>query len=209
MQIMWSEKEEKEIKQQSLYDVEKKEKEVNFTEEFKNYIKELYLEELTPEEIFSYIYAVLYAPAYRTKYQEYLIIDFPKIPFTKDRNIFNKLSVLGDKLIENHLLKRGYPKNEMPVFAVEGDNKVDKYFYEENKQRLYINKTQYFEQFPETVWEYEIGGYQVFDKYLKERKKHKVNLSYKDISHLKNVAVSIKKTIEIQEAIDNLCSTWI
>lgn len=206
---LYPEKEEKGVKQTSFLDEEKKEKEVNFTEEFKNYIKELYTEEPTPEEIFSYIYAVLYAPAYRTKYQEHLIIDFPKIPFTKDRKIFDKLSALGEELIENHLLKRGYPRNEMPVFAVEGDNEVNKYFYEENKQRLYINKTQYFEQFSEAVWDYEIGGYQVFDKYLKERKKHKVILSYKDIKHLKKVAASIKKTIEIQEAIDNLCAVWI
>ncbi len=48
---------------------------------------------------------------------------------------------------------------------------------------------------------------QVFDKYLKARKE--MNLSYDEINHLKKVAASIKKTIEIQEAIDNLCSTWI
>ncbi len=114
---------------------------------------------------------------------------------------------MGDELIENHLLKRGYHRNEMPVFAVEGNNKIDGYSFDENKQRLYINKTQYFEQFPQSVWEYEIGGYQVFDKYLKVRKK--MNLSYNEVNHLKKVATSIKKTIEIQEAIDNLCSTWI
>jgi len=95
----------------------------------------------------------------------------------------------------------------MPVFAVEGTNLIDRYYYNEKENRLYINKNQYFDQFTEAVWEYEIGGYQVFDKYLKARKG--LSLAYDEINHLKKVATSIMKTIEIQEAIDNVCSMWI
>ncbi|NMA39063.1 MAG: N-6 DNA methylase, partial [Lentisphaerae bacterium] len=49
----------------------------------------------TPEAIFHYVYAVLYAPAYRTKYAEFLKMDFPRVPFTSDAELFNKLSALG------------------------------------------------------------------------------------------------------------------
>lgn len=179
----------------------------NFTKEFRCFLKDQNFQNYSPEQILGYIYAILFCPAYREKYIEFFKIDFPKIPFIKNREIFEKISILGNELIENHLLKHNYPRSQMPVFAVEGDNKIVSYFYEENKQRLYINKTQYFEQFLLSVWEYKIGSYQIFDKYLKARKE-KI-LSYEEIKHLKKVAASIKKTIEIEEAIDNLCSTWV
>ncbi len=183
------------------------EKKDNFTKEFRKFLDENKLGNYSPEQILGYIYAILFCPTYRKKYFEFFKIGFPKIPFAKDQKIFAKFSALGGKLIENHLLKRGYPKSGMPVFAVEGNNKIDRHAYDNNKQRLYINKTQYFNKFPQSVWEYEIGGYQVFDKYLKARKE--MILSYEEINHLKKVAASIKKTIEIQKAIDNLCAVWI
>ncbi|MHB2150315.1 type ISP restriction/modification enzyme [Calditrichota bacterium LG25] len=205
---LYPEKKEKDVNQlKADFGEPKVEKEVNFTEEFRNYIKELYSDEPTPEEIFAYIYAVLYAPAYRTKYQEHLIIDFPKIPFTKNKEMFDKIAKLGKELIENHLLKRSYQRDEMPVFAVEGNNIIDSYHYDERKQRLYINKKQYFDQFLQSVWEYKIGGYQVFDKYLNARKG--LALSYEEINHLKKVAASIRKTFDIQQMIDTLCAVWI
>ena len=149
----------------------------------------------------------MFCQTYREKYFEFLKIDFPKIPFTEDVKVFKQLSALGLELIEHHLLKRNYAKSETPVFSVDGDNKVDGYFYDEKKQRLYINKTQYFERFPQSVWEYEIGGYQVIDKYLKSRKK--LCLTYTEVEHVKKVSVSSSKTIDLQKKIDKLCMGWV
>jgi len=183
------------------------EKKDNFTKEFRKFLKENELNNYSPEQILGYIYAILFSPTYREKYYEFLKIDFPKIPFPENLPDFKNLSDLGGELIEHHLLKRSYQKNEMPVFAVEGNNEVKQIAYNTEQKRLYINKTQYFEHFPPSVWEYEIGGYQVFDKYLKARKD--VLLTYHEINHLKKVAASIIKTIEIQQNIDNLCASWI
>ena len=41
-------------------------------------------EELSPEDIFDYIYGVLHSPAYRAKFKEFLKVDFPRIPYPKD-----------------------------------------------------------------------------------------------------------------------------
>jgi hypothetical protein len=120
---------------------------------------------------------------------------------------FETLSKLGAELIENHLLKINYPRKKTPIFAVEGDNKLKTIHFNEKEKRLYINKTQYFKNFPKNIWEYEIGGYQVFDKYLKARKG--LILSYNEINHLKKIAGSINRTIELQKTIDNLCYEWI
>ncbi|EIZ3738814.1 N-6 DNA methylase, partial [Campylobacter jejuni] len=58
----------------------------NFKESFRTFIDELYKEKFSPEDILGYIYAVLFHKIYREKYLDFLKIDFPKIPFTKDKN---------------------------------------------------------------------------------------------------------------------------
>ncbi|EAK5867430.1 DNA methyltransferase, partial [Campylobacter jejuni] len=77
----------------------------NFKESFRTFIDELYKEKFSPEDILGYIYAVLFHKIYREKYLDFLKIDFPKIPFTKDKNTFKNLSKLGLKLVNLHLLK--------------------------------------------------------------------------------------------------------
>ena len=66
------------------------------------------------------------------------------------------------------------------------------------RSRLYINKDYYFENVLPEVWEYQIGGYQVMDKYLKDRKGRQMD----DPRHYIHIATAIEKTIKIQEEID-------
>jgi predicted helicase len=63
----------------------KSERTPNFTPEFLHTIKSTLGTEPTPEEIFYYIYAVLYSPTYRKRYEEFLKIDFPRVPLPSDR----------------------------------------------------------------------------------------------------------------------------
>jgi predicted helicase len=175
-------------------------KQPNFTEEFKNFIKEKYPnKEITPEEILNYIYAVLHSPTYRKKYEEFLKIDFPKIPFVSDYKKFNKLSDLGNKLIELHLMKKIPPKNIIK-FKVSGTDELKFIKYEKNK--LFINDKQYFEGIPENVWNFYIGGFQVLNKWLKTRKGNK--LTYKEIEMFIKIANIISETIKIMDKIDKI-----
>ena len=65
-----------------------------------------------------------------------------------------------------------------------------------------INKTQYFEPVPQGVWEYQIGGYQVLEKWLKDRKERELSLD--EIKTYCRVVTALQRTIEIQEEIDVL-----
>ena len=154
----------------------------------------------SPEDIFYYIYAVLYSEIYRTKYAEFLKIDFPRVPFTKDYKLFKKMTECGNWLVDLHLLKS--PELDSPIarFQGKGDNKVEKIKYGQGK--VYLNNDQYFEGILSEVWQYQIGGYQVCDKWLKDRKGRILSLD--DIRHYCKVVTAIKKTIEIQKKIDNL-----
>ncbi len=156
----------------------------------------------TPEEIFYYIYAVLYSNTYRTQYAEFLKTDFPRVPFTKSHKQFVEMGKLGKQLVEMHLLTS--PALERPAARFEGtgDNRVEKQRYSENEQRVYINEAQYFDGIAKETWEYQIGGYQVLNKWLKDRKGR--ILSLEDIQHYCLVATALVRTIQTQAEIDRL-----
>ncbi|MHA1887950.1 MAG: type ISP restriction/modification enzyme, partial [Promethearchaeota archaeon] len=157
--------------------------------------------EPTPEEIFYYIYAVLYSPTYRTRYEEFLKIDFPRIPLTSDKNLFETLSRLGSELVSLHLMESPELDDLITEFRGGGDNVVaaiGKNSYKDG--RLKINKTQYFEGIPEEVYNFHIGGYQVCQKWLKDRKGRA--LSEEDILHYQKIVVALNETIRIMKEID-------
>jgi predicted helicase len=178
----------------------KRQKGPNIKPELLKAITNVYKKEVTPEEMFSYIYSVLHANIYRTKYAEFLRIDFPRIPFTKDYKLFYKMGKFGKELVDLHLLKSKEIDPPIAKFKGKGEHKVEKVTYKDGK--VLINKDQYFEEITEEVWKYQIGGYQVCDKWLKDRKGRR--LSLEDIKHYCKVITAIGKTIEIQKAIDNL-----
>lgn len=163
--------------------------------------------ELTPEEIFHYIYAVLYAPAYRTKYAEFLRSDFPRIPFVLDVGLFRNLAALGEKLVALHLLKS--PELDPPAcrFEGEGDNRVGKdrktgLRYDADGECVYINAAQYFAPVPEAVWTFQIGGYQVCEKWLKDRRERHLELD--DIRTYCRIVTALGLTLGVQGEIDAL-----
>ena len=160
-----------------------------------------YGREPSPEEIFHYVYAVLYAPTYREKYAEFLRLDFPRIPFTSDPELFKKMAELGGRLVELHLLRS--PELDPPLarFQGEGDGKVivsgkKGLRYDAERERAYINPNQYFAPVPPKVWEYQIGGYQVCHKWLKDRKDRVLTLD--DIRTYCRITTALSKTIDIQ-----------
>jgi predicted helicase len=168
----------------------------------------------SPEEIFYYIYAVLYSNIYRTQYAEFLKIDFPRIPFAKDYKLFKKIGDYGEKLVNLHLLKSSELDTPVAKFQGKGNDKVEKLRYENlpipslvkggkgGFGHLYINQFQYFEGISPEVWEYQIGGYQVCEKWLKDRKGK--SLSVEDTKHYCKMVTALKKTIEIQAKIDSI-----
>jgi len=183
---------------------ESERKKPNISFELFNALCKTYNKKPSPEEVFHYIYAVLYSNIYRTKYAEFLKIDFPRIPFTKDYRLFCKMAEYGQRLVELHLLKSTELDLPTAKFQGKGGNKVQKLKYDKEKERLYINQDQYFTGITKEIWQYQIGGYQVCNKWLKDRKTR--TLSLDDIKHYCKVATSLQKTIDIQQEIDDTYS---
>ncbi len=148
----------------------------NLNAELIKQLNETYKTNVTPEEIFYYIYAVLYSNIYREKYAEFLKIEFPRVPFTADYGIFKEMAQYGKELVNLHLLRSDKLNAPVAKFQGSGNGFVEKVKYDESKERVCINKNNYFENVPKDVWEYQIGGYQACDKWLKSRKGRKLSL---------------------------------
>ncbi|MCH8068032.1 MAG: N-6 DNA methylase [Candidatus Marinimicrobia bacterium] len=179
----------------------KKGKQPNIALEIFDMLKESFGRTPTPEKILYYIYGVLYSNHYRTKYAEFLKFDFPRVPFTKDKDVFNAMAKLGQQIADLHLLKS--PVLNRPVSKFEGsgiNDTIEKLVYKEDEQRVYINAEKYFSNVKPDVWNYHIGGYQVLAKYLKDRKGRQMD----DPRHYCKVVTAMEKTIGIQKEIDKL-----
>lgn len=174
----------------------------NISESLIQSLSSEYKKQPSPEQILYYIYAVLYSNIYREKYAEFLKMDFPRVPFTKDYKLFQKMSGYGNRLVDLHLLKS--PELDLPVarFQGKGDNRVIKLRYDNKEEKLFINETQYFEGIKLDVFQYQIGGYQILDKWLKDRKER--ILSLYEIQTYCKIVTSIQKTMDIQQAIDRI-----
>ena len=163
-----------------------------------------------PEDVLAYIYAVLHAPSYRSRYAQYLKSDFPRIPIAvvagaihDFETVWNSLLPLGRELIELHLLRKAPPKLR-PRFDHQGSNEVEKPRYEAPRSqaagKVWINAFQYFEGVEPEIWSFKVGGYQVCEKWLKDRKSQKLRLE--DIEHYQNIVAALARTHALMTEID-------
>lgn len=153
-----------------------------------------------PIDILDYIYAVLHSPTYREKYKEFLKIDFPRVPYPKDKEMFCQLVKLGGEIRQIHLLESPTVEKYITQYPIDGTNEVGKPKYENGK--VYINETQYFDNVPEVAWNFFIGGYQPAQKWLKDRKERK--LEFDDILHYQKIIVALTETDRIMAEIDKI-----
>ena len=154
-------------------------------------------EETAPEELFDYIYAVLHSPTYRTKYKEFLKIDFPRIPYPTSAEEYHRLSSIGSHLRKIHLMEE-VPATKHAQFNTAGSNVVEKPEYKGSS--VWINKEQCFENVPETAWNFYIGGYQPAQKWLKDRKGRE--LTFDDIAHYRKIITVLQETDRLMKEID-------
>ncbi|MDD9979335.1 MAG: putative DNA binding domain-containing protein [Boseongicola sp.] len=167
-----------------------------------------------PRDLFDYIYAVLHSPGYRKRYAEFLKSDFPRIPTPKDRASFAELVPLGRDLVALHLLR----PDEAPIlersevrFAGSGEARVENGYPKYENGKVMINGSRWFEDVPQSTWEFHVGGYQVCQKWLKDRAgKGGKNpqpgriLTVGDILHYRRVVVALTETRRLMAEIDHV-----
>jgi predicted helicase len=174
-------------------------------------------EGVSAEDVIAYIYAVLHAPSYRTRYAQYLKSDFPRIPLAAIEGkasfseVWKALAPLGQALIDLHLLRK-VPAKLQANFPIQSSSEdsgmVVKPRYTEPKGltagRVWINAEQYFDGVPPETWNFKVGGYQVCEKWLKDRKGRTLTLD--DVEHYNKVVASLTQTRELMTQIDAMAN---
>ncbi len=186
-------------KNRTLFNHKEPEKQVNLSNKIVEKLATTLNNNPSSEKILFYIYAVLYSNVYRVTYDEFLKVDYPRIPFTTSTDVFNIMADLGHRLVDLHLLQSTELDQPTVKFQGQGqDMTIGRRRYDEETGRVFINKDYYFEGVKPEVWAYQIGGYQVMDKYLKDRKGRRME----DPRHYIHIATALEKTIDIQAEID-------
>ncbi len=163
--------------------------------------------EFSPIDILDYIYAVLHSPSYREKYKEFLKIDFPRVPYPKDKDTFWQLVKLGGEIRQIHLLESPTVEKYTTQYPEDGNNVVVKPRFDsaqrdDNKGKVYINDTQYFDNVPQVAWDFYIGGYQPAQKWLKDRKER--SLEFDDILHYQKIIVALTETHRLMNELNKI-----
>ena len=164
----------------------------------------------TDGQIFGYIYAAVHSPGYRARYAEFLKMDFPRLPAPRDLDFFRAMAKLGNHLVSLHLME-----------AAELDNSIASYFGPRSPEvgrvgwsgdtvwidcpaqragQVQAQGSMGFRGVNEAVWNFHVGGYQVCEKWLKDRKGR--TLAAEDIAHYQKIIVALSETIRIMGEID-------
>ena len=132
----------------------------------------------SPQEVFAPIYALLFSSGYRTRYADFLKVDFPRVLLPVSPTLFTELGRLGRDLIGLHTLRTpqvsdvlavpvGQDSPEVRAVAWSGETI---WLDSSPKKGQTVPGTTGFGGVPQAVWGFHIGGYQVCEKWLKDRK---------------------------------------
>jgi len=195
------------VKNKDLFGGEDARRRPNVRREILGALSAAYGREVAPEEVFRYVYAVLWAPAYRERFREFLRLDFPRIPFPKGPGVFEALAGLGGRLVEIHLLRSAELDPPRVRFYGEGEARVAKTAREGFRydgERVWINRDMYFAPVSRRLWEFPVGGYRPAEKWLKDRRGRGLTLD--EIRTYCRMLTAFALTLEIQPDLDHLFS---
>lgn len=135
------------------------------------------------DALFAYIYALLHSSAYRSRYAEFLAIDYPRIPMPQDECALREMARLGRRLMDAHLLcSAEVAPSPQPSPAREGAAPSHHPSPPRSGEGVSIT----------------IGGYREPEKWLKDR-------SGVDTEHkAEAVRVAVAVTVEIRSEIDQV-----
>ena len=174
-----------------------------------------------PDCIFYYIYSVLNCPSYRSRYSEFLMRDFPRVPFPSNVDFFMKLVGLGKQLVRLHMEKIDLVCGE-PKFEYVGKDELLKETnvikcvkFEKagsgDRGRVWISQGRgsgpnapingkFFENVLTAAWNYRIGSYRPVEKWLKDRVGQ--GLGFADIERYIQICGLVTHSVEVMELID-------
>ena len=136
---------------------------------------------VTPEDFVAYVYGIMAHPAYTERYYRELDTREVRVPLTRDGNLFERVRVVGARLLWLHTygelfapegasrgqVPNGAARNTVPV-PNDADGYPESFHYDPAQQTLYVGTGEFSPVTPE-VYEYEVSGLKVVQSWLKYR----------------------------------------
>lgn len=129
--------------------------------------------EITKQDIFHYIYAVLHHPAYRSKYEINLKREFPRIPFYED---FRQWAAWGKQLMDLHLhyeTVAPYPLQRIDEEKNREQTPVTRLMARKEKGEIEVDTCTKLAGVPAEAWDYRLGTYSALEWILERYKEKK------------------------------------
>jgi SOS-response transcriptional repressor LexA len=165
-----------------------------------------------PRDVFDMIYAILHSEAYRQRYADFLKSDFARIPVTPTRGLFRDLVRMGAELVSLHLMESEKLSSFITTYTGPRSPQVGRVGWSNDTVWLDAAGTKKgqpakpgtigFRGVSKAVWSFHIGGYQICEKWLKDRGGRM--LSAEDIGHYQKIVVAVAETIRLMEEIDEV-----
>jgi hypothetical protein len=168
-----------------------------------------------PKSAFAYICAILHSNQYRSRYDAFLRVDFPRVPIPRDVDLARYLADIGSELIGVQLMDSDTLGEPVAVYRGGPEPLVSRVEWVDGTVILDAQRADgqdrpprggSFVGVPESVWLFRIGGYQVCEKWLKDRKGRR--LSTDDIAHYRQLTNAIARTIRLMGEIDQLIDKY-
>jgi predicted helicase len=163
-------------------------------------------------DVFGYLFALLHSPAYRQRYEAHLRTNFPRLPLPSSLDLFRPLTHLGRELIALHLMESPKLDHFITTYTGPKNPEVGRVGWSDDTVWLDASATKKgqpatpgtigFRGVPEDVWNFHIGGYQVCEKWLKDRKGRR--LTKDNIEHYQKIVTALNETIHLMGEIDKV-----
>ncbi len=137
-----------------------------------------------------YIYGYLNDKSYTTTYNQFLKSNYPKVPFPTDLNHFETYRLKGETLRTIHL--DDSTQDTTSNFTAKS-NTISKVSFDPTDNKLYFNKTSYFDNITNDMWNFKIGASQPLKNWLEARKDD--DLTESSVDEFLNVIYKVRNSI--------------
>ena len=131
------------------------------------------------ERLFAYAYGILAQPSYVERFWEELELPPPRLPVTKNADLFRRVAAHGERLLYLHTYGERFagPDDDGSVphglarcaHGVSAGQYPQKYAYDPATQVLWVGDGRFAPVTPE-VWDYSVSGLQIVKSWLDKRK---------------------------------------
>ncbi|MFT5528315.1 MAG: putative helicase [Pirellulaceae bacterium] len=163
------------------------------------------VDEVTAEQLGGFVYGQFYSPDFRARNSESLKCEFPRVELPDSSESFRRISKLGLKLLRLHTeqLSPSGPSRLNTAAKTVVTRRDSGWQSTDEDGRIGISATHFVSHVSSADWQFRIGGYQVLQRWLKQRLQ--MVLEPQDLKYFEDLVNVVYQTRHIMQAIDSTC----